>query len=321
MNVLVIRWGAMGDLVHVSPMLAALGEQHTVHVLTEPLYGPLVAQFPGVAEVFTLGRRSWPALWQLRQQLAPQRYDWVINLHPSLKTLALSWALQPKKRSTYRKQKFGVRGEALRHTPRLHAIEDFARTAGLSGGTPRLKTLTAHPEGLRIGLIPGVGGKRHNRAWLGFEQLIPALLAQYPQAHLVLFGGPAEKDEGVKLTALAPERIENRCGVGSILETAQAMATCRVVLGGDTGPLHLATAVGVPTVGLFGPTDPDRTGPWGGLVLPPPDHLACWPCEQPACPLTADAHLACQHQLSVASVLGAVAPLLAAVAGPPTTVD
>ena len=80
---------------------------------------------------------------------------------------------------------------------------------------------------------------------------------------------------------------------------AGMLARMSVLVGNDSGPMHLAATVGTPAVALFGPTDPARTGPLGGRHVVLQRELDCAPCGHRRCPL---GHTACLHELSVETV-------------------
>lgn len=325
MKLLVIRYGAMGDLLHVSPSLRVAQEKIPaleLHFLTSPLYASFLQTWPDVDRVWTYEKASgWKGLFSLKHTLKAQHYDGILNLHPSFKTWVLTRGLTHGQVQTYRKQKFKAKGQALREHPRYHAVEDFYQPFQHLLSLPMHSTKELHPrlgipnnptpEGERwIAIIPGVGGKRGNRAWpLERFQALTEELLQDPQTRLLLIGGPDEAEIAQFLST--DSRIENHCGSLSLLETAALLTQCHVAIGGDTGPLHLAAALGIPIVALFGPTDPRRTGPLGHQAirtLTPPPALECWPCEYPQCPLKEEEHLACMKALSVADVLSALPP-------------
>ena len=129
MKVLVIRFGAMGDLVHLSPSFRALNNQHpgvTIDLLTSAIYQPIVNNFDALNQsLFWDKKDGLPALFQLAVQLAGERYDAVINLHPSLKTGLFCLLLRASKTAVYRKERLRVTGSQQRTMTRRHAVEDF----------------------------------------------------------------------------------------------------------------------------------------------------------------------------------------------------
>lgn len=338
-RLLVIRWGALGDLMHAAASVQAAKQaypQLEVHWLTSSAYQSLVRNLPGVDEVWTWEKRQglW-ALFRLAVQFRQWGVDAVINLHPSLKSLLFTALVRPRFSAVYQKQKLRSKGLAQRSLSRRHAASDFYqpfqrlldlpldlshRPHWLPLASANLASVPQKPSGMRwLGVIPGVGAKRSNRAWPleSYQQVVTNLLGQYPDLDVVLIGGPAERALSEELmTALGPlaTRVENTCGRFDILGTAALLAQCDVVVGGDTGPMHLAAATGVPLVGLYGPTALTRTGPLAlgaAHLLEPPQSLSCWPCEAAECPLTGADYLACMRQLTPDVVQAAILALLA----------
>jgi heptosyltransferase-2 len=125
---------------------------------------------------------------------------------------------------------------------------------------------------------------------------------------VVLLTSPREREQA--------EKIATTCnGVpmighdGDVLELAAAMSHCAAVITNDSGPLHVAAALAIPSVSIFGPTDPERT------VIPGATHvvrrtLACQPCYQRQCPL---GHHRCMEDVSVDEVFGAAVGLFSTV--------
>jgi ADP-heptose:LPS heptosyltransferase len=283
----------------------AANPAYQLYLLTSPGYASLAERFDGLSGVWTLDPRApWPVLWERARWLKHQQVDVVVNLHPSLKTRLLGAWLAPGRQAHYRKQKLHAFGQAQRGVSRIHAVEDFylpfARCFGLnplprSERTPlltvdRLAPMDAAEGTLHIALIPGVGHQRPNRAWplSHFAQLAQQFLAWAETAQrpvqLHVFGGSAE----VGLCAYLPPQVTDHCDRYDLLDTARWLRQCHLAIGGDTGPMHLAAALGVPCIGLYGPTSVARTGLLGrssspARCLTPPETLDCWPCEKPVC--------------------------------------
>lgn len=334
-RLLVIRLGALGDLIHMSPSLEvakAADPQLEIHVLTSPAYSDLAAMMPAVDKVWVWDKREgWKGLFRLAGQLRATGIDGVVNLHPSFKTWLLTQLLGPVKQAVYHKQKLRPKGKAQRNMLRRHAVADFyepfrrlLRLPVADQLIPRLRLPSAQelpaksPDEMYVGLIPGVGAKRSNRAWesQAYIELMRGLLDD-SAVRILLIGGPDETALAAQLTenlSAHAERLENHCGLHDIPGTARLLAQCDLVIGGDTGPMHLAAGVGAPLIGIYGPTSLLRTGPVAQRAfqwMTPPESLLCWPCELPECPYTGEQHLACMRQIPVDAVLEASRAVLA----------
>ncbi|MEW6324596.1 MAG: D-glycero-beta-D-manno-heptose 1,7-bisphosphate 7-phosphatase, partial [Nitrospirota bacterium] len=104
---------------------------------------------------------------------------------------------------------------------------------------------------------------------------------------VVALGGPAEQPLGRRLAA-GPGGVIDLTGRTSLREAMAVLALCRLAVSNDSGLLHVAAAVGTPTIGIFGPTDPARTGPTGPAQAEPViirRPVFCSPCELRSCPI------------------------------------
>jgi ADP-heptose:LPS heptosyltransferase len=334
-RILVIRFGALGDLIHASAAWDTIQQQlpdAEIHLLTSPGNLKLADMMPNVQRVWTWDKKSgWGQFFSLATQLRNERYAAIVNLQPSFKTWLLTQLAFPKAQAIYHKQKLRKKGKAQRYLERRHATTDFYEPFRKLFKLPHLQTLIPVlriPDGIEppkpadavwVGVIPGVGAKRGNRAWMleYYRSLMQALL-QASRVQILVFGGPDEQELANNLIQSLPEaagRLQNHCGAHDILGTARLMARCDVMIGGDTGPMHLASAVGVPGVGIYGPTSIKRTGNLSQAAsanLVPSESLKCWPCERPICPFSGSEHLACMQQITVEEVFNACKQLLQA---------
>ena len=188
--------------------------------------------------------------------------------------------------------------------PQLAVTPDEIEAAKIKFG---LDKITAPIFGLNPGAEYGAA-----KRW-PVEKFVAAALEIQQRTNCVwlLFGG---KSDTVITNHIAsaighrPSAIQNLAGKTSLRELMAALKLCRVLLTNDTGPMHVAAALGKPLVALFGPTAPERTGPYGQLenVLRLP--LPCAPC------LKGDCHFAkpkeCLRGLSPATVLARVEKML-----------
>ncbi|MEB3207109.1 MAG: glycosyltransferase family 9 protein [Vampirovibrionales bacterium] len=333
----VIRLGALGDLVHLAASVQTLRRvvpESSLIWLTRSGFFPLISAIDDTIEPWRWPEKSFALYGQLltcSNRLKASGVTHVINAHPSFKTRCLTASLAARfvKTATYRKEKLSSRGESVRNQSRRHAVENFyaafKQLPSLRGllpekpDAPQLNIPAYWPqEGLEferpsVILLPGVGQKRPNRAWpiSSWSTLIQSLLQETSYDVCVLGGA----EESLLLPCLqettpASHRIwwaiPNALFSGLSLQgLLQTLHRARLVIGADTGPLHVAAALGVPTLGLYGPTDVRRTGPRGAhpeiiQAVTPPACLNCWPCERSVCP---DSEPSCMSQIQVSQVL------------------
>lgn len=194
-------------------------------------------------------------------------------------------------------------GESATPHPRLMVDLDkqaeLLRRFGLEGGT-------------FAALVPGTAGGPAKR-WP-----VPAYgaLARRLQARgtpVVLFGGPNDTDLNAAVSAMAPATIDIG-GKTSLSEAIDLMAAAQVAVANDSGLMHVAAAVGVPTVGIFGSTSPDNTPPMSDAAAVVTHRLACSPCHARTCPLE---HTRCLTEIEPAEVLATLDRLLVSLRAQP----
>jgi ADP-heptose:LPS heptosyltransferase len=327
--VLVIRLGALGDVLHTTPAVRVLAEAGiAVDYLTEPYVAPLVEGQRDIRAVIRYDRRGADrglrALWQLARRLRAERYDAVVDFQGSLRTRLLSVATGAR-RLPYWKDRPG--------TPR-HAVDNFAATlaplglslAGndVSGSTARARVprfvpgsaaAAAVDAALRAAGVPAAAalvalhpGASHpvNRWLLERFGVLAARLAARPGVAVVLTGAPSDRLlVDTALGAARPAFPVDLSGHLDLPSLGALFARCAVVVAPDTGPLHLATAVGAKTVAIFGPSDPLRTGPVGEGHRVVRVDLDCVPCRARHCHRLDRPH-ACMEDLTVEAVEAAV---------------
>jgi lipopolysaccharide heptosyltransferase II len=251
--------------------------------------------------------------------LRGQHYDLFIDLQPSLRSRVLRWLSGARNILVYRKQKTKAGG-------RLHAAENFLETLRPLGidisidgielqladdviaAIDRFLTARNIDDRPLIALNCGVGAARPARNWFPerFALLADRLIDELG-AQVIFVGGNEDRELVRRVLADMKSMAASAAGDLSIPESAALLARCRCLVSADTGPLHLAAAMRIPVVGLFGSTDPRRTGPIGrGHQIIIKD-LACIPCEKKNCPLGTRA---CMAGITVDEVFNAVAMVL-----------
>lgn len=135
-----------------------------------------------------------------------------------------------------------------------------------------------------LALIPGARWPSKRWPAAHFAALLQRLPGRLPEARCVVLGGAADQELGRSLAAADPARVLDLTGRTTLPELVEWLRLCRLVVSNDTGPMHLAAALGRPVLALFGPTDPASTGPYSqrAHVL---QHTAlpCVPCLKATC--------------------------------------
>jgi lipopolysaccharide heptosyltransferase II len=136
-----------------------------------------------------------------------------------------------------------------------------------------------------------------------FAEVVNQISAKHAQFRWQLFGAPGEKDMGEKLSAMLQAPHENLVGKTRLTELIAKLRQCQLLLTNDTGTMHLAAALGIPTVSIFGSTCPIETGPLGDRHTVIQHKVPCSPCFERECPL---GHYDCMTKVTPAEVAAAV---------------
>jgi len=166
-------------------------------------------------------------------------------------------------------------------------------------------------SGPLVGLHAGAGAPLKNWATDRWAAVGRALQERI-HARIVLTGGPDERDLATSIEAKLTDSPLNLAGTTTLGELAAVLERCDLVLGGDSGPLHIAAAVGTPTIRVYGPTSTEIFGPWGdpsrqvalqaGLPCQPCGSLSNPPCgamRDPACLRAIDVEQVVQAAIAV----------------------
>jgi len=159
-------------------------------------------------------------------------------------------------------------------------------------------------EGLSVegffGLHPF--GAKKNRWWPeGYVISLATILFEKYGLRAILFGGIKEMPLAERMALGMKKRPLVVAGKVGIRESAALIKRCSFLVSPDSGPMHLAQAVGTPTIALFGPTDPNLTGPTGEKNIVIRKEMECSPCKDYDCP-----HLSCMKAIGVDDVLMAI---------------
>ena len=321
-RILIIRLGALGDVVNVMPAVAGLRRAHPqAHLawLVEEAPSSLVGLDRDVDEVIVFPRRSyshalrrpwlWPwlvvALVRFTAGLRRRRFDRVLDFQGHLKSGLLAVSTLAPWRAGYCRG-HGREGSHLflnvRVTPPHGAVSRRDRALALARAMdptlqPAAPDITASAEGegpvqdflRRLGPGPRViihpGSSRYGRfkRWPAprFGQLARRL-ADACGAASIITHGPQESEALLEQVAEAAQRAAALAPRLSLPELIALLRASDLFVGADSGPLHVAGILGVPSVAIFGPKDPRVYAPPGARVVRRED-LDCSPCTRRRC--------------------------------------
>jgi lipopolysaccharide heptosyltransferase II len=155
-----------------------------------------------------------------------------------------------------------------------------------------------------VGLCPGAEYGPAKR-WRDFHLAAKQLTEEY-QLKWLVFGTAKETPLASGIVMELGENVTDLTGRTSMLELIQQLCRCELLLTNDTGTMHLAAFLGVPTVSIFGSTEPALTGPLGEGHIVLRRHVECSPCFLRECPLD----FRCMKAVTVDDVVHAVATVL-----------
>jgi heptosyltransferase-2 len=325
-RILIIRYSALGDVVLATSVIEPLRRRFPgarLEWVTSAAAAPLLEGLPGVVAVHRLGKQGDEAPAALARRLRG-RFDLAIDLQEKVKSRWLALVAAPR-RLYYRRR---TPWEALRavlgrdrplqraHATRLYA--EVLRPLGIEGPGPmslavpaaardRARALLGAVDRPLIGIAPGATWATKRWAPERFAALADALHAA---GHgLVLVAGPGDAAVVGAFRAALRAPLQADLSTLPVDALAAALAELKLLVACDSGPVHLATAQGIPALVLFGPTSTVRWAP------PPPGRalslgLECQPCSNHGgerCPL---GHHDCLVRLEVEPVLAAARELL-----------
>jgi lipopolysaccharide heptosyltransferase I len=289
MNVLVVRLGALGDIVHTIPAVAALraAMPHArIDWLVEAKHRAIVDLVPAVDRVVTLNGRTIGAWVDAIRRLRETSYDVALDFQGLMKSAVFArasgahrvagfsiWHLREKSaRPFYSETDQGstrTQDDAAVHViqKNLHLLKVLGiNTTHVDFPFARVPSRALEQIRVRLGDVPfaliNPGAAWPNKRWppQHFAEIATFLRDVRGLASVVLWGpGEQELAQSIVEATAGAAHLSPATDVPDLVEISRAAA---IIVSGDTGPLHIAAAVGTPAVALYGPTDPDRNGPW-----------------------------------------------------------
>jgi heptosyltransferase I len=316
LKILILKPSSLGDIIHALPVLRLLKlhwPDAEIYWWIDASFAPLLDGDPDLAGIVRFERRrwQWPVHWpeMLRSVLGmrAQHFDLVIDLQGLLRSAFFGWLARGKSFIGLDNRFEGGRegahafyDTAVRTPDTMHAV-DRCLSILPALQVPVHTRFQWLPERPQVAAAVKAKWPEINSArWIAiqsgarwptkcwptkhFAGLVRLLAEKFPDVRFAVMGSADDQMRGETVAAAVPGRVLNLCGKTSLPEMIEWLRRCALMITNDTGPMHVAAALGVPLIALFGPTDPRFTGPYGQLenVLRVKD-LPCAPCFKSSC--------------------------------------
>ena len=336
-NILIVKLSAIGDVIHALPVSYAIKERypeaHLTWVVEKPAY-PILEDNPYIDEIILFEKAKFRSIGGFLREIGPfrrrlrvRRYDASLDLQGLFKSAAIVWNAGARRRIGTANMREGaqlmsrpVRGaHAAGHI--VERYLDVARALGCTVDEVRFPVAVSERDRAAAEMLLAREGVQAGRPFVAFAiganwpnkrwpvEHFAALADRLYRAHYVpvLVGG-GRLDETLSQDIMAASEIPpvNLVGRTNLKQLAHIFTRAALVLGGDTGPVHLAAGLRRPTVMLMGPTDANRNGPYGQLENAIEAQRPCRGCWKRACPKRLD----CLAAITVDEVVAKMRPLL-----------
>jgi heptosyltransferase II len=327
--ILIVPYMWIGDFVRGHTVVRVLNQRwpnRPVDLLTTSLCAPLVDYMPGVRAGLVCdlprSRLALATQWALAAQFRERGYRTALILPRTWKAaLAPALAGIPERIGFVGEARFGLLNRWRWGEKALPRFIDKNAALALPDGAPvppewpvpelRVPAADAahwrQANGLGVGpaiaLAPGSVGA--SKRWTYYPEA--ARLFAEKDLDVWVVGGPSEKALAAEIVAAGGDRVRDLTGT-DLRNGILAMAAARLAISNDSGLMHIAAALGTPTMGIFGPTDPYHWAPLNGLAatVQTKTHVPCQPCHRPVCRMNDHR---CMRDIPAADVAGIAAHL------------
>ncbi|MBI5854670.1 MAG: lipopolysaccharide heptosyltransferase II [Nitrospirae bacterium] len=332
-HLLFIKPSSLGDIVHALPTLDALRSrfpQARITWLVKQEWAGFVQRVEGVDEICAVapGLRGW---FGKVPRLRAEAVDLAVDLQGLFRSGVMARLSGAPVRLGFADAREGsplfYSHRVAVPSPDMHAVDRYLLVAEALGAprpsTPRFRLSIPRTDDEAVNLLLTRRGITSDRPWIAMNvsarwptkcwpiQSFAKLIDQLNEAGIgpvVLFGAPSEReaaDAVSRLMAQQPISLVGQTGIGLLPALLRKAA---VLVTNDSGPMHVAAAVGTPVVAIFGPTSPARTGPYGASHQVLRAGIPCSPCFSRRC--TNVSQLECLTAIAPSDVFRAVQQVL-----------
>lgn len=329
-RILIIRMSSLGDIILTTPVLRLLRHYYPeaqIEFLVKAEYQDILREHPCVDRLWLLDTRQ--PLHHMLRQLRQTRYDLVLDLHRTLRSRLLYRGVVARRRLAYGKRTFRrallvhLKWNTLRAktpVPELYAapLRQLGMTAPLSGTDMYIdaesreairrdlaQAFAVQPERPLLAVAPGTRWPTKRWPVERFAQVAQELATRH-DARVVLLGDAHDEPIATAVCQRLSVPVLNRVGQWSLMQTAALLQRAHLLLSNDSGLMHMATALQVPVVAVFGPTVPEfGFYPFQAQAQVLSHPIPCRPCSTKGSNRCPRRHHDCMQRVSSAQVLAA----------------
>lgn len=287
-ELLIIKPSSLGDIVNglqVATSLKAQRNDLRISWIVRDIFAPLVQACEAVDHTYLFDRNGGTkGFLRLMREVQQRKFDYVFDMQGLLRTGLMTRRARAKRKvgRTDAREMSGLFYHQRVPLPpggrKSHALDILLQFCPVLDAKPELrgKLVFRSPGKLDFGFATGAGGekpllmfpdsRRADKRWDGFLQLTNMLLRADKARNIIWAGDRRIDDKGVAQVS----RFHNLTGNTSLASLPELVQQAAWVITNDSGPMHLAAALGAPTMAIFGPTDPERFGPY---PLDAPNHV------------------------------------------------
>ncbi|MBF0345788.1 MAG: lipopolysaccharide heptosyltransferase I [Nitrospirae bacterium] len=305
MKILIVKPSSLGDIVHALPFLNTLSVNYPgaeIHWVVARAFHELLEGHPMIKRLWVVDKDRWKRLAsikstldefrRLKDGLRQERFDIVVDLQGLLRSGIITALSGCATRIGFKEAREGSRffyNQLVEGGRGLHAVDRYLRVAtsvlnckvqSVEFPLPMSDVAANLLGGLRdfAVIVPGARWKTKQWEAKKFGQL--AALLPLPS---VVIGSVGDIEIARAVTAYSKQTALNLAGRTSFKELIGIIKKARFMITNDTGPMHIAAALNVPVFGVFGPTDPALTGPYGSSCSVIRAGIDCSPCFKKNC--------------------------------------
>ncbi|HLP75600.1 MAG TPA: glycosyltransferase family 9 protein, partial [Candidatus Paceibacterota bacterium] len=246
--------------------------------------------------------RHWPEMLRSIRWMRRQNFDLVIDLQCLARSGTFAWFASGKLLVGLDEVREGARGfydiAVRRPSYHTHAVDWYLETLKALqvpvhenfDWIPARPAIAAElkqkfPVGTGRWIILQPGARWLNKRWPieHFAELVKQMSARLTDVRFAILGGESDRELGAAIAKAEPQRCLDLTGKITLPEMIECIRLSALMITNDTGPMHVAAALKKPVIGLFGPTEPRRTGPYGQLGNVLQGSTPCLPCMKPDC--------------------------------------